>query len=184
MLDLAFVRNNLPLVESKLRLRGGDPAALLGDFDTIDRQRREAITRVETLAAERNRLSSGIQALRKSGEDATALTEQVRALKAEGEALENAAAEAEERLRGLMQTLPNLPQDSVPEGHSEHDNVVVKTVGEPTRFEFPAKPHWEIGEALGILDFERAAKISGSRISCWTCTRGGTDIPRCCRRRW
>jgi seryl-tRNA synthetase len=165
MLDLNFVRNNLADVESRLRLRGADSAALLSNFLLIDTERRTAITRLETLQAERNRLSSEIQSLRKSGGDATAATEQVRQLKSEGEALEKGAAAAEERLRDLMQTLPNLPMDSVPEGKSEHDNVVVKTVGEPTAFDFTPRPHWEIGESLGILDFERAAKISGSRFT-------------------
>jgi seryl-tRNA synthetase len=165
MLDLAFVRNNLEVVKETLRSRCGDPDGLLGGFDTIDRERRAAITQLETLNADRNRLTSEIQAARKSGADASALTEQVRALKSDAEALENSAAEADERLRDLMQTLPNLPQESVPAGASEHDNVVMKTVGEPTSFAFAAKPHWEIGEALGILDFERAAKISGSRFT-------------------
>ncbi len=165
MLDLAFVRNNLEIVKEKLRSRGGDPTALLGDFDAIDRERRAAITRLEILNADRNRLTSEIQAARRSGTDASALTEQVRALKSEAEELEKSAAEADERLRELMQTLPNLPQDSVRAGTSEHENLVVKTVGEPTSFAFPARPHWEIGEALGIIDFERAAKISGSRFT-------------------
>jgi len=165
MLDLAFVRSNLELVEAKLRSRGGDHAALLADFSTIDQQRRAAITQLETLQAERNRLTAEIQALRKSGADASGLTDATRQLKSEAEALEKSAAEADERLRELMQTLPNLPQDSVPAGKSEHDNIVVKTIGEPTKFDFPARPHWEIGEALGILDFERAAKISGSRFT-------------------
>ena len=165
MLDLAFVRNNLELVEAKLRSRGGDDSALLADFSTIDQQRRSAITQLETLQAERNRLTAEVQALRKSGADATGLMDATRDLKSQSEALEKSAAEADERLRELMQTLPNLPQDSVPVGKSEHDNVVVKTVGEPTKFDFPAKPHWEIGEQLGILDFERAAKISGSRFT-------------------
>ena len=157
MLDLAFVRTNLELVEAKLRSRGGDHAALLADFRTIDQQRRAAITQLETLQAERNKLTAEIQALRKSGADASGLTDATRDLKSQSEALEKSAAEADERLRDLMQTLPNLPHDSVPVGKSEHDNVVVKTVGEPTKFDFRAKPHWEIGEALGILDFERAA---------------------------
>jgi seryl-tRNA synthetase len=165
MLDLAFVRANLELVEEKLRSRGSDPAALLGDFHAIDQQRRAAITQLETLNAERNRLTTQIQAVRKSGADASALTEQTRQLKAAADALEQSAATADERLRELMQTLPNLPQASVPVGKSEHDNVVEKTVGEPARFDFPAKPHWELGESLGILDFERAAKISGSRFT-------------------
>jgi seryl-tRNA synthetase len=165
MLDLNFVRQNLDLVEAKLRARGADPEALLGGFREIDQARREAITRVEGLAAERNRLTAEIQAARKAGQDAGALTEQVRALKADAEALEKSAAEADERLRGLMQTLPNLPMDSVPVGKSEHDNVVVSTWGEKTAFDFAPKPHWEIGEALGVLDFERGAKISGARFT-------------------
>src|SRR5579863_896105 len=154
MLDLAFVCTNLPLVEAKLRSRGADPATLLGDFTAIDQQRRAAITQLETLQAERNRLTAEIQALRKSGADASGLMDATRDLKSQQEALETSAAEAEDRLRGIMQTLPNLPQDSVPAGASEHDNTVVKTWGEPTTFDFPARPHWEIGEALGILDFE------------------------------
>ncbi len=165
MLDLAFVRNNLELVEAKLRSRGGDHAALLADFSSIDQQRRAAITQLETLQADRNKLTAEIQALRKSGADASGLTDATRELKSQSEALEKSAVEADERLRELMQAVPNLPQASVPAGKSEHDNVVVKTVGEPTKFDFPAKPHWEIGEALGILDFERAAKISGSRFT-------------------
>ena len=167
MLDLNFVRNHLDQVEAKLRLRGADPGALLRDFRTIDQARREAITKVETLAADRNRLTAEIQVARKSGADASVLTEQVRALKSDAERFEKTAAEADERLRTLMQTLPNLPNDSVPPGKSEHDNEVVKTWGEKPVFEagFTPKPHWEIGESLGILDFERAAKISGARFA-------------------
>ncbi|MCU1322778.1 MAG: seryl-tRNA synthetase [Acidobacteriaceae bacterium] len=164
MIDLAFVRANLPLVEEKLRSRGMDPALVLGDFVAIDRERRNAITRVETLKAQRNKLTEEIAKLRRAGEDATAPMEQTKVLKSELEALESMAAKADERQREMMQTLPNLPQESVPAGKSEHENVVVKTWGEKPNFDFPAKPHWEIGEALGILDFERAAKISGSRF--------------------
>ena len=164
MIDLAFVRANLSVVEEKLRTRGSDPAALLGDFETIDRDRRDAVTRVETLKAQRNKLTEEIATIRKAKGDATAQTEQTRLLKTEVESLEATAAAADERLRTLLETLPNLPQDSVPVGKSEHDNVVVKHFGTPTIFDFAAKPHWELGESLGILDFNRAAKISGSRF--------------------
>lgn len=164
MIDLAFVRANLPLVEEKLRARNMDPAVLLKDFAEIDRERREAITQAETLKAQRNRLTGEIATLRRSGGDASEKTEETKSLKARGEALEAAAAAADERLRETMQTLPNLPQDDVPVGKSEHENVVVKTWGEQPRFDFETRPHWEIGEALGILDFNRAAKISGSRF--------------------
>jgi len=165
MLDLSFVRSNLDLVEAQLRLRGADPDALLGGFREIDQVRREAITRVETLAAERNRLTTEIQAVRKSGQDATVLTDLVRVLKSDAEALELAASSSDDRLRALMQTLPNLPLESVPQGKSERDNVITKTSGDKPHFDFAPKPHWEIGEHLGILDFERAAKISGSRFT-------------------
>ncbi|WP_348269109.1 serine--tRNA ligase [Edaphobacter paludis] len=164
MIDLGFMRANLPLVEEKLRARGMDPAVALGNFAETDQQRRDAITRVETLKAQRNKLTEEIAALRRAGSDATAQTEQTRTLKAEAESLEATATAADERLREMMQTLPNLPQDDVPLGKSEHDNRIEKTWGEQPAFDFPAKPHWELGEALGILDFNRAAKISGSRF--------------------
>jgi seryl-tRNA synthetase len=164
MIDLAFVRGNLALVEEKLRARGMDPAAALGNFAAIDRERRDAITQVETLKAQRNKLTEEIAKLRKSGGDASAQTEQTRVLKSEVESLETVAMTADERLREIMQTLPNLPQDSVPVGKDEHGNRQEKAWGEQPKFDFAPKPHWELGEALGILDFNRAAKISGARF--------------------
>jgi seryl-tRNA synthetase len=164
MIDLAFVRGNLALVEEKLRARGVDPVTALGDFAAVDRERREAITQVETLKAHRNKLTEEIGKLRREGADTTALTEQTRTLKTQVESLEAAAAAADERLREIMQTLPNLPQDSVPVGKDEHGNREEKVWGEQPMFDFTPKPHWELGEALGILDFNRAAKISGARF--------------------
>jgi seryl-tRNA synthetase len=164
MIDLAFVRANLAQVEEKLRARGMDPAAALGNFAAVDRERREAITQVETLKAQRNKLTEEIAKLRREGADTAAQTEQTRTLKSQVESLEAAAATADDRLREIMQTLPNIPQDSVPIGKDEHGNRQDKTWGEQPKFDFPAKPHWELGEALGILDFNRAAKISGSRF--------------------
>jgi len=163
MLDLAFVRANLPLVEEKLRARGAD-ASVLADFATLDAERRTAITEAETLKAQRNALSAEFGKLKREGADTTAISEKSNSLKAQTEALEAAAATADDKLRDLLVALPNLPQDSVPEGRSEHDNVCFKTVGHPPTFDFPAKPHWELGVDLGILDFDRAAKISGSRF--------------------
>jgi seryl-tRNA synthetase len=164
MIDLAFVRGNLALVEEKLRARGMDPATALGDFATLDRERREAITQVETLKAERNKLTEEIAKLRRSGADTTFQEGQNRSKKIRETHEETRAAAADERLREIMQTLPNLPNDSVPVGKSEHDNREEKVWGEQPKFDFPAKPHWELGEALGILDFNRAAKISGARF--------------------
>ena len=163
MLDLAFLRSNFPLVEAKLKLRGAGMA--LASFETLDAGRRTSITEAETLKAERNALSQEFGRLKRQGADVTDLAEKIRTGKARLEELERAAGEAELRLRSLLETLPNLPQDDVPAGTSERDNVCVKTIGETPRFDFTPKPHWEIGEALGILDFERAAKISGSRFA-------------------
>jgi seryl-tRNA synthetase len=163
MLDLAFVRANLPQVEEKLRARGAD-ASPLADFATLDAERRSAITEAETLKAQRNALSAEFGKLKREGADTTAVSEKSNALKAKTEALEAAASAADEKLRDLLVTIPNLPQDSVPLGKSEHDNVSEKIWGQIPTFEFPAKPHWELGVDLGILDFDRAAKISGSRF--------------------
>ena len=164
MIDLAFVRAHLPVVEEKLRARGMDPAVALGDFATIDRERRDAITQVETLKAQRNKLTEEIARLRKSGADASALTEQTKSLKSEVETLEARATAADERLQTILQTIPNLPQDIVPVGPDEHSNWEEKIWGTKPSFDFTPKPHWELGEALNILDFNRAAKISGSRF--------------------
>jgi seryl-tRNA synthetase len=163
MLDLGFVRGNLPLVEEKLRLRGAD-ASLLSGFAALDAERRAAITEVETLKAQRNALSAEFGKLKREGKDVAAVSAQTGELKTKTEALEAAAAEADAKLRGLMESVPNLPHDSVPAGTSEHDNVCEKTWGEPTAFDFEAKDHVALGEALGIVDFERGAKISGSRF--------------------
>jgi seryl-tRNA synthetase len=165
MLDLAFVRANLPLVEEKLRARGQHPAAVLGDFLAIDARRRERITEVEQLKAQRNKLSEEVGKLKRSGQDATAVMEKTRMLKEKMESLDAAASEAEEQLRTILQRIPNLPHESVPIGKSEHDNVEMKRWGERREFAFQPKPHWEIGEALGILDLERAAKLSGARFA-------------------
>ncbi len=168
MLDLGFVRNNLQAVEEKLRARGADPAALLGDFRALDQARREAITLAEQAKARRNELSQQVGALKKSGQDATALMEETRALKEKLDELDQTAARLDDELRLAIAGVPNLTRDEVPAGRSEADNVVVKTHLADTSqrtWDFTPKPHWELGEALGILDLERAAKLSGARFA-------------------
>jgi seryl-tRNA synthetase len=195
MLDLVFVRNNLEVVEEKLRARGADPAALLGDFRALDQSRREAITTAERLKARRNELSDqfakGMQAGRPStarvlsempamdkirtvsqkaenfgrSQEGLQLQEESRKLKEKEDELTRVAAEQTERMRQSLAGVPNLTRDEVPIGKSEADNVVVKTWGEKKAFDFEPKPHWELGEALGILDLERAAKLSGARFA-------------------
>ncbi len=165
MLDLGFVRGNLEKIEEKLRARGADTAGLLGDFHALDQRRREAITQAEQLKARRNELSQKVGALKKAGQDATAVMDETRALKDSLDELDKSAAELDEQMRLSLARIPNLTRDEVPTGKSEADNVTVKTWGDRPKFDFEPKPHWEIGEALGILDLERAAKLSGARFA-------------------
>lgn len=164
MLDLAFVRANLPAVETALRARNADAAAMLGNFNELDRQRREAITAAESIKAQRNRLSEEIGKKKRAGENADELTDQVRSLREQGEQREAEAAAQDTKLRQLLEAIPNLPSATVPQGSDEQGNLLIKTVGQLPSFPFDPKPHWEIGEALHILDFDRAAKVSGSRF--------------------
>jgi seryl-tRNA synthetase len=165
MLDLNFVRANLELVEEKLRARGLDPATLLGDFRELDRERRARITQAESLQAQRNKLSQEVARSLKAGDDATALIKQTKELKQETEELEGYASRAEEQMRELLIAIPNLTQDSVPVGKSEAENVEVLRWGQQPTFDFAPKPHWDLGEDLGILDFARAAKVSSARFA-------------------
>ena len=165
MLDLNFVRNNLPLVEQKLRDRGLDPAEILKDFHEVDQQRRQAITDAETIKARRNRASEEIAKLKKSGQDASTLVAETKELREQIQDREKVAADLEKRSQQILTGLPNLPNESVPVGKSAEDNVEIRRWGTPPKFDFTPKPHWELGEQLGVLDLERAAKLSGARFA-------------------
>ena len=165
MLDLSFVRDNLPFVEEKLRQRGMDPAAVLKDFREVDTQRRQAITEAETSKAQRNKASEEIAKLKKSGQDATATMAQTKELREKIQTLEKTATDLDARLRDILVGIPNLPHSSVPVGHSADDNVEVRRWGTPPKFDFAPKPHWELGEQLGVLDLERAVKLTGARFA-------------------
>jgi seryl-tRNA synthetase len=165
MLDLNFVRDNLPLVEEKLRQRGMKPAEVLKNFAQVDAQRRQAITSAETMKAQRNRASEEIAKLKKSGQDASALIAETKNLREQVEELGKAAEEYETRLQQILVGIPNIPHPSVPAGKSADDNVELRRWGTPPNFDFAPKPHWEIGEQLGVLDLERAAKLSGARFA-------------------
>src|ERR1035437_4198295 len=151
MLDLNFVRENLPLVEEKLRQRGMDPAAVLKDFREVDTQRRQAITEAETSKAQRNKASEEIAKLKKSGQDASASAAmaQTKDLREKIQTLEKTAADLDARLRDILAGLPNLPHASVPNGQSAEQNVEVRRWGAPPKFEFTPKAHWDLGAELG-----------------------------------
>jgi seryl-tRNA synthetase len=165
MLDLNFVRDNLPLVEEKLRQRGMKPAEVLKNFAQVDAQRRQAITSAETMKAQRNRASEEIAKLKKSGQDAAALIAEMKNLREQVDELGKAAEEYETRLQQILAGIPNIPHASVPVGKTAEDNVEVRRWGTPPKFDFAPKPHWEIGEQLGVLDLERAAKVTGARFA-------------------
>jgi seryl-tRNA synthetase len=165
MLDLGFVRDHLPKIEEMLRNRGMDPDVVLKDFHQVDAQRRQAINSAETLRAERNRLSGLIPGMKKGGQDTSELIEQTKEMRGQIQELEKAADEYDGRLTELLVGIPNMPHPSVPAGKSSDDNVEVRRWGTPPTFSFAPKPHWELGEQLGILDLERAAKLSGARFA-------------------
>jgi seryl-tRNA synthetase len=162
MHDIKFVRENLDRVKERLAARGG--SIDWERYGALDKERREALAESERLKERKNRLSGEIGKLKKSGGDAAALMKEVEGL---SEAIRRAEAnlpEIEARFDEFMLTLPNLPHESVPLGRGAEDNPVVREWGKPPQFDFTPKPHWDIGEELGILDFNRAAKIAGARF--------------------
>ena len=165
MLDLNFVRENLPLVEEKLRQRGMDPASVLKHFREVDTQRRQAITEAETSKAQRNKASEEIAKLKKSGQDASAAMAQTKELREKISELEKTATDLDVRLREILTGIPNLPNASVPVGHSADDNIEIRRWGTPPKFDFAPKAHWDLGPELGILDQERAVKLTGARFA-------------------
>src|SRR5579859_1994460 len=165
MLDLAYVRENLAQIEEMLRRRGMDPQSVLSGFRQVDEKRRHLITQSETLKAQRNRASEEIAKLKKAGQDATAQMEQTKALRAQSDELEKQAGEIDQEMRLMLAGIPNVPHESVPVGRSADDNREVRKWGKPPEFSFTPKPHWELGEQLGVLDMERAVKLTGARFA-------------------
>jgi len=165
MLDLNFVRDHIPQIEQMLRNRGMNPDAVLKDFRTIDAQRRQAIQSAETVRAERNRLSAEIPKMQKAGQDASQLIADAKDMRVQIQELEKAAEEYDSRMSEVLVGIPNMPHDSVPVGKSAEDNVEVRRWGSPPNFDFTPKPHWDLGEQLGILDLQRAVKVTGGRFA-------------------
>ena len=163
MLDVKLLRENLDEVKARMATRGGQVD--WGEFVALDRERREALANIERLKEKKNRLSGEIGKLKKSGGDAAALMREGEEV---SEAIRNAEgplAEIEARFSSFMLTLPSLPNPKVKVGKDAGDNQEMRRWGEPPKFEFAAKNHWDIGEELDILDFARAAKITGARFT-------------------
>ena len=163
MLDLKFVRSNLESIKEMIKNRCYDLD--LSQFDTLDRERRERLTELEALRHRRNSVSEEIAAMKKNGEDASAVIAGMKDVASAIKDMEKELPRFVEELNQLIMVIPNIPHESVVMGKDENDNPVIRTWGTVREMDFEPLPHWEIGERLGILDFARAAKIAGARFA-------------------
>jgi seryl-tRNA synthetase len=163
MYDLGFFRSNFDKITERLSTRTA--VAGLDQFRDLDQRRRAAITEAEELKARRNTESAEIAQLRKAGSDTAGRQQQVREIGNRIAALDQQIKTLGDQFRDLLAGIPNLPHESVPVGRSAEDNVEVRLSGEPPQFDFIPKAHWDLGPELGILDLERAAKITGARFA-------------------
>ncbi len=163
MIDSKLLRDDFQGVVSRLETRGVPEN--LSQWQNLDSQRRSLLSEAENIRAEKNKLNPEIAKAKKSGEDSSELLADLKKKGEREKQINQQVSEAELKLKEIELIVPNLPDESVPVGKTEADNRVEKTWGEKPEFDFKAKPHWEVGENLGILDFERAAKISGARFS-------------------
>ena len=163
MLDVRLLRENLDGVKARMATRGA--AVDWEQFVALDRERRDALANIERLKEKKNRLSGEIGKIKKNAGDAGALMREVEEISDGIRGAEGPLADVEARFERFMLTLPNLPHPTVKVGRNETENREVRRWGEPPQFDFAPKNHWDIGEELGILDFERAAKIAGARFA-------------------
>lgn len=163
MLDMKYLRNNFDEVKEKLKHRGEDLTEL-DHFGELDAKRRELIVETEKLKAKRNEASKQIAVLKKEKKDAEPAIQEMRKVGEQISNLDKELKEIEENLQKIMLSIPNIPHESVPVGEDEEDNVEVRKWGEVPSFDFEIQAHWDIGTNLNILDFERAAKVTGSRF--------------------
>ena len=162
MLDLKFMRENKELIEEMLKNRNSD--LTLDEFAKLDEERRVILSEVEALKNKRNTESQEIARLKKAKEDATALIKEMGEVSAKIKELDEKLAAVDEKIKYIQMTIPNKLSDTTPIGKDEDENVEIRRWGTPREFTFEPKPHWEIGEKLGVLDFERGSKLSGSRF--------------------
>jgi len=163
MLDIRLIRENPELVRAAVKRRGGDDAPL-DALLRADERRRELLHQVEGLRADRNRVSEEIGKIKQSGGDAAEMVAEMRKVGERIKELEGALREVEAEQERVALELPNIPDESVPEGTTEDHNVIVREWGEPRDFAFEPKPHWELAVDLGIIDFERATNIAGANF--------------------
>src|SRR5918993_372880 len=183
MLDAGYVRDHTDAVRRGLQSRGLQPDAELEQIATLESARRRLIPEIEGLKREQNTAAEDVARAKREGVDASPI---FAANKARGQQIKQLEVEldiVEQQRSAALMTIPNLPHESVPLGKSADDNVEVRRVGEPRTFDFEPKPHWDLGPALGILDFERATRMSGARFStsCSISIRLSIDTPKSSR---
>ncbi|MGQ9608696.1 MAG: serine--tRNA ligase [bacterium] len=165
MLDLKFIRENVETVKNGLKNRSAyDALSALDDLLKHDEQRRALLPEAEELRRRRNEASKEIADLKKEGKDSPELMEEIREIRNKIQQIEDKIAIHDEKIKEILLILPNLPHSSVPVGEDPSKNVVVRSWGEIPEFDFEPAPHWEIGETLGIIEFERAARLAGSNF--------------------
>ncbi len=162
MLALQRIRENTEEVKKGLELRGGNFP--IDEILEVDKKRRALVTETEAIKAEQNKASKQIPELKKKGEDVSSILAQLKQISEKIKAKEVEIQEIDEKLRTLMLEVPNVPHKDTPKGDSDEDNIEIRKVGEPRKFDFEVKAHWDLGEDLDILDFERAGKITGARF--------------------
>ncbi len=164
MLDIKLLRNDYERIMEVMKVRG-ESVGDIGKVLEYDEQRRQLTYETETLKAKQNEVSKQIPALKKEGKDVAPIFAEMKEISEKSKELDAKIRELDEKINEIMLTIPNIPHPSVPIGDTDEDNVEVRKFGTPTSFDFEAKAHWDIGEGLGILDFETGAKVSGSRFT-------------------
>ena len=166
MLDLKRIRNNPEEIKKLLSNRGEDfQESTIDEIISLDEERRNILVEVENLKSKRNQVSSEIPKLKKAGEDVTAIMAEMRELGDKIKGYDARLSEVDEKIEYIMLRMPNIPNPQVPEGETDEDNIEIKRWGDPTKFNFEPKAHWDLGTDLNILDFERAGKVTGSRFT-------------------
>ncbi len=166
MLDLKRIRNNPEEIKKALANRGEDfQESTIDEIIALDEERRSILTEVEVLKNKRNQVSAEIPKRKKAGEDVTEVMAEMRAIGDKIKADDAKISEIDEKIQYIMLRMPNIPNPQVPEGDTDEDNVEIKVWGEPKKFDFEPKAHWDLGTDLNVLDFERGGKVSGSRFT-------------------
>lgn len=163
MLDLRYMRDNIEFLKGMLKNRNA--SVDLDDFEQLDAERRDLLTEVEALKHKRNNVSQEVGKLKREKKDASHIIAEMGQVSSKIKELDSKLSEIDSKLQYYQMTIPNVYHESTPVGKDEEDNLLVRTWGEPTEFEYEPKNHWELGEELGILDFERGAKLGGARFT-------------------